>query len=166
MPTTPTPLPRVDTVRLDDKVARDAFEQVLIYLQRTRTVLFDSSTEDALGAGIAQLSGRVKDAYTFAIGSPVVSEDSPLTALEAVAASQLKEARVRFEEAPESQVTIDITVNGQTRGTLSVPGGTATASITSFTNAALAENDVIRPVVTVATSGESGSDAVVQVRAV
>jgi hypothetical protein len=162
--TVPTPLPRIETLRIEEAVTKDALDQILIYLQRTRSVLFDSSTEDALGASLAALSGRAKDIYTFALGTPVVSADPPLTALEAVADSSMQEARVRFETAPGDQVTIDITVDGETRGTLSVPGGTQVVSITSFTNAGLTKDAVIRPVVT-AVSGDSGLDAVVQVRA-
>lgn len=159
---TPTPLPTMATLRLDDPAVKTAFENLTIYLSRTRDVLFDSSTTDSLGAAVAALQGRPKDIYTFVLGVPSLT-GPPLLGLDAVAASTILEARLSFRVAPTASVTVSVTVGDASVGSVTVAAGALATTVTGL--GPVAKDATIRPVVTTAGTGAAaGVDAVLQVR--
>lgn len=125
---TPTPLPSMATLRLDDPAVKTAFENLVIYLSRTRDVLYDSSTTDSLGSAIAGLQGRSKDIYTFGIPGTVGVTEPDTMGLSlphrVVADSTVLEARADLFAGTGTQVAVY--VDGVVAFTLTAGAGNHT----------------------------------------
>jgi hypothetical protein len=161
---TPTPLPIVTSRTEDPDKIRETFQNLLIYLRRTRAVLFDTSVTDNLTAQLSAIGERPKDIYTFGLGTVVTTPDEPgyaVTPLDAVADGTIVEAYARGQKPAEGPIAIQVVVNGAAIALLGVDEGADRKRI--GIGKGITKGDQIRVVVMEAPSPAGFDDAVIQV---
>lgn len=162
---TPTPLPALPLSKVEDPAVKQSLESILVHLQRTRRVLFDSSQEDSIGASLGTLQDRPKDIYTFPLGTVVVTEADPgyaVTPLEVVADGRVAEVKVYGQKPATGSITVQIMVGNTTLETLNVATGQSRVSVLPD-GKSVTKDQMLKVVVLEAPGSPGLDDAVVQV---
>ena len=178
MGVTPTPLPIVELKDIKGEDVEGSFraikaslENILVFLERIREVVFDSSTTDSLGAQISNLASRPKDTYTFPIGTPAVTPTGPddpgyaVVPLDAVFDGTVVEVYARGQKAAKGPITIQVLLAGTVLATLAVTAGQSSVAVTeNFPNKGeVKKRQSIKVKVTAAPEDPGFDDAVVMV---
>lgn len=162
---TPTPLPALPLSQVQDPAARKSLESILVHLQRTRRVIFDSSKEDSLGASLGALQDRPKDIYTFPLGTVTVTEVDPgyaVTPLEVVASGRVSEVKLYGQRAATGTIVVQVLAGVRTLATPTVITGQTRVSV-SPDGKSVEKDEMLKVVVMEASSSPGLDDAVLQV---